>query len=88
MRLFGYTLPQIKKAVWGFMAPIVPTLLMALQQNSAGGTTITTGEWLTIAAAAFGVGGGVFALTNDDPAPKRPGAHEKADPHAGPTRNP
>lgn len=79
MTLFGYTLPQIKKAVWGFCAPIIPTLLMALQTASPGGTNITAGEWLTIAGAAFATGGGVFALTNADAAPA-PARHERPTP--------
>lgn len=78
MTLLGYTLPQIKKAVWGFCAPIVPVAFMAVQAGSDGGTSVTGAEWITIAAAAFGVGGGVFALTNAD-APK-PARHEKANP--------
>jgi hypothetical protein len=78
MKVLGYTLPQIKKAVWGFCAPIVPVALMAVQAASPGGTTITAGEWLTIAGAAFGVGGGVFALTNTtSPAAKPAARHEQ-----------
>jgi len=74
MKIFGYTPGELKKAIFGFVAPIIPLVYAAVQVDSPGGAGFTTEEIILIAVAAFGVGGGVFAIRNKDaePAPVEP----------------
>ena len=55
------------KAVAAFLAPAAVALTSAVQDASAGGDTITTGEWVTAACACFITAGMVFAVPNRDP---------------------
>jgi hypothetical protein len=54
------------KAVVGFAAPGATVLVASVLEGSAGGTTITTGEWITAACAAVITAGGVYAKGNAD----------------------
>lgn len=55
------------KAVVGFVAPGVATLVAAVQDASPGGSTITSTEWVGILAACVLTGGAVFYTPNKDP---------------------
>ena len=64
MKIFGYTLAQVKKALFAFFTPGVVALGVAVSTESPGGSTITTAEWVGIAVAMLGTGGLVFAAKN------------------------
>jgi hypothetical protein len=57
------------KAVVGFVAPGVVALMAAVQDASPGGSTITTPEWVGIAAACVLTAAGVYAIPNRAAAP-------------------
>jgi hypothetical protein len=60
-------LEQIKpyaKAVVGFVTPGVVALVAAVQESSAGGTSVTLAEWVSIAGAMFATGGLVYGVRN------------------------
>jgi hypothetical protein len=59
---------QYYKAIVGAIAPGAVTLVAAVQDSSAGGSRITTAEWVTAACACIITGAGVWA------APKKPAA--------------
>jgi hypothetical protein len=59
---------QYYKAIVGAIAPGAVTLVAAVQDSSAGGSAITTAEWVTAACACIITGAGVAAVTNK-PAP-------------------
>lgn len=55
------------KAIVAFLAPAAVSLTSAVQDASAGGDAITTGEWITAACACFITAGVVYAIPNKDP---------------------
>lgn len=72
MKIFGYTIPQLRKAITAFATPGVVALGVALSTDSPGGETVTSAEWLGVIAAMFITGGFVFSVKNapkDPPAP-------------------
>lgn len=52
-------IPYFWKAIIGFFAPSAVILVSAVLENSAGGTQITQGEWVTAGCAAVITAGGV-----------------------------
>jgi hypothetical protein len=58
------------KAVIAFVAPGAVMIGSAVLENSAGGETITQGEWITALVAAVVASTGVAAKSNG-PAPTR-----------------
>lgn len=61
------TIKPYLKAVAGFIAPGVVGLAAALQDGSPGGSSVTTAEWVGIAAACLLTGGAVYGVPNKDP---------------------
>lgn len=55
------------KAIVAFLAPAAVSLTSAVQDASAGGSTVTGGEWLTAVCACFITAGVVYAVPNKDP---------------------
>lgn len=55
------------KAIVGFIAPGVVTLVAAMQDGSPGNSDIVSGEWVAIAAACILTSAGVYATPNKDP---------------------
>lgn len=64
-------IPQYWKAVVGFVAPAATVIVIAVTAGSDGGSSITTAEWITAAAAAIITSAGVGLKGN---APKPPEA--------------
>jgi hypothetical protein len=52
------------KAVLGFIAPGAVVIGGAVTEASAGGTAITSGEWILAAVAAIVTGAGVYTVPN------------------------
>lgn len=52
------------KAVVGFIAPGAVILTSAVQESSAGGELITSGEWVTAICATIITGAAVYAVPN------------------------
>ena len=55
---------EVAKAVVGFVAPGAVVVGASVLEGSAGGTTITTGEWVTAAVACVVTAAGVWATPN------------------------
>ena len=55
------------KAVTGLLVPFLGSLGTALLSDSAGGSSITAGEWLSAIVIGLVAGGTVFAVPNKDP---------------------
>lgn len=55
------------KAVLGFIAPAASTLIIAVQDGSAGGSAITQSEWITALCTAVVTSGAVAVKGNYDP---------------------
>lgn len=70
MKIFGFTLPQIKKTIVAFITPGVVALGVALTTGSPGDATVTSAEWLGIAVAMFGTSLLVFNVRNAEVPPK------------------
>jgi len=62
MNIFGYTIPQVYKAIAGFFTPGIVALGVAIATDSPGGGTITPAEWIGIVLAMVVTGGLVFAV--------------------------
>lgn len=58
------TIRPVAKAVVGFVAPGAVIIASAVLDNSAGGATITQGEWITAAAACLITAAGVYTVRN------------------------
>lgn len=69
MKIFGYTIPQVGKALVGFVTPGVIALGVAFSDESAGGSTVTSTEWVGVMLAMLATGGLVFGVKN---APRDP----------------
>ena len=52
------------KAVVGFIAPAAVAIVAALQDSSAGGSKVTTAEWIGAAAACVITSAAVYAVPN------------------------
>lgn len=52
------------KAVVAFIAPGAVVLTSAVTEASAGGTAVTSGEWITAACATVITAAGVYAIPN------------------------
>lgn len=52
------------KAVVAFVDPAAVTLTSAVTETSAGGTSITPGEWVTAVCACFITAAAVYAVPN------------------------
>lgn len=52
------------KAVLGFVAPGVVTLVGAVQDGSPGGSTVTGQEWVFVVATCVLTAAGVYAVPN------------------------
>ena len=61
MKIFGYTIPQVYKAIVGFFTPGVIALGVAIATESPGGASVTSAEMIGIALAMLVTGGLVFA---------------------------
>jgi hypothetical protein len=61
-------LGQYYKAIVGAVAPAAVVIGSAVQDSSAGGSRITTAEWVTAAVACIVTAAGVYA------APRKPQA--------------
>lgn len=55
------------KAVMAFLAPAAGQLVFYVQADSAGGTSITTSEWIALVAISVSTAGAVYAKGNKDP---------------------
>jgi hypothetical protein len=55
------------KAVTGLVVPFLGSVGFALTDASAGGSTITTGEWVQALVLGLVGGGTVFSIPNKDP---------------------
>lgn len=55
------------KAVTGLLVPFLGSLGSALLEDSAGGTAITSSEWITAVVLGLVAGGAVFTIPNLDP---------------------
>lgn len=62
MKIFGYTIPQVYKAIAGFFTPGVVAFGVAITTESPGGAAVTGPEWVGIALAMLITGGLVFAV--------------------------
>ena len=60
MKIFGYTIPQVYKAIAGFFTPGVFALGVAITTESPGGSAVTPTEMIGIALAMLATGGLVF----------------------------
>lgn len=65
MKVFGY-LSWLKKALVAFVAPGAVVITSAVLDSSAGGSTITTAEWITAACACVITSAGVAGLKNGE----------------------
>lgn len=61
-------LASIAKALVAFVAPGAVVLTSAVQEVSAGGEAITSGEWVTAVCATIITGAAVYAVPNRAPA--------------------
>lgn len=52
------------KAVVAFITPGAVVLVSAVTEASAGGTVITSGEWITAVCAMLITAGGVYQIPN------------------------
>lgn len=59
-------LPYYWKAVMGFLAPAAVVLTASVLEGSAGGESITQGEWITAACAAVVTAGAVGLKGNKE----------------------
>ena len=62
MKIFGYTIPQVYKAIAGFFTPGVIALGVAIATESPGGSSVTPVEMVGIALAMLATGGLVFMV--------------------------
>ena len=62
MKIFGYTIPQVYKAIAGFFTPGVIALGVAISTESPGGSSVTPAEMIGIATAMLVTGGLVFMV--------------------------
>jgi hypothetical protein len=59
------------KAIAGFVAPGVVLLGASLSEQSEGGTTVTTSEWVAVLVTMFATAGAVYlAPKNATPPPE------------------
>lgn len=58
------TVGTVAKAVVAFVAPAAVVLVSAVTEASAGGETITQGEWVTAACATVITAAGVYLTPN------------------------
>ena len=62
MKIFGYTIPQVYKAIAGFFTPGVIALGVAIATESPGGASVTPVEMVGIVLAMLATGGLVFMV--------------------------
>jgi hypothetical protein len=64
------------KAVVGFVAPAAAIIISSVMDGSAGGETITQGEWITALCTAFVTAAAVAAKANGPRPDGMDGKHE------------
>lgn len=57
-------LADVRKAIGGTVVPAFAVVLFSIGPDSAGGTRITSWEWLAVIVAAVTTGGTVYGLRN------------------------
>lgn len=77
MKIFGYAVPQVYKAIVGFFTPGIIAFGVAIATESPGGDTVTAAEWVGIVLAMLVTGGLVFTVPPapykvPDSSPKEP----------------
>lgn len=76
MKIFGFTIPQTRKAWVAVFTPGVVALGAALTESSPGATAITSAEWLAIVISMVGTGGLVFLARNAPHEPASSGSEQ------------
>ena len=62
MKIFGYSIPQVYKAIAGFFTPGFIALGVAITTESPGGESVTPAEMIGIVLAMLVTGGLVFVV--------------------------